>query len=286
MDIFGIKIVSLTALFGSWAVVTGGVWKLFDRIEKVASQEAKENASQWLLQLKMEDHFTNWANTFSEAFDNIFGARHFSWRCFYRSAIASLIAVIVVTLFWGYIRTEEFLSFVGDSDFFEDLFFIFLVTAILNMLPDYISLLESRYIISFLRKSHSVFKHIALIFADLILTSLIGFIAFGILSTALDENIINYFLSFVLPLSAEKDGDPSLGIWFYSTFFTSVWIWIYILSGICLFSQKRTKLFVAKFNKFFDIKNKPFMSMVGAAIIIITVAYIVVIPIVLAFIGG
>jgi len=100
-------VVIFAALLGSWVAMTSGILVLFDLIEKAATPEAKKSASQWLSQLNLEKHFTRWADIFSEAFDSIFGTRHFSWRCFYRSAIASLIAVLVMTLFWGYFRPEQ-----------------------------------------------------------------------------------------------------------------------------------------------------------------------------------
>jgi len=128
--------------------VTSGIWKLFESIETVVSPEAKESTSKWLAQLSLEDHFTSWAKIFSGVFDHIFGTRHPSRRCFRRSSIASLIAVLVMTLFWAYLRTEEFMAFIDEDGTVVGILVIFITSVILNLVPDYLSLLESRYVLS------------------------------------------------------------------------------------------------------------------------------------------
>ncbi|WP_089723859.1 hypothetical protein [Candidatus Thiosymbion oneisti] len=288
MNIIENDIVSLAALLGSWVIVTGGIWKLFDRIEGVAAPEAKKSVSQWLLRLDLENHFIRWADTFSEAFDTIFGTRHLSWRCFYRSAIASLIAVLVMTLFWAYLRPEQFMAFIDR--FNTEVFGWMLIASVsLNLIPDYLSLLESRYIISLLRNSTSMPEHIALIVLDFIATFLIALIALLIFIIFVDvitfDGFLAGFLSNVLPLSSPGGSQPSFGIWFYSTFFTSVWVWIYILSGILLSTRKPIDLFITKFKRFFDVEKKPFLSMGGASILVITAMYLVIIPVVFVLKG-
>lgn len=279
MNLNELNMLSLVALFASWAVVTGGTWKLFERIEKVSSEAAKKSTSEWLLHLTFEDRFINWADTFSGAFDSIFGTRHFSWKCFLKSSVASMVAVLIISLFWGFVRPEQLEMLIESDEFWFNLSGIFIIAAILNLLPDYLSLLESRYIISRLRKSSSFSKQIMLLTLDLVVTFAIGFIAFLALWGAFGSNPIDGFISIVLPLSIERNGEPSWGIWFYSTFFTSIWIWLYILSGFLISIQKFARLAIRRFRWFFDIEKKPFISLGGIAIILITVAYMIIIPV-------
>ncbi len=169
---------------------------------------------------------------------------------------------------------------------------LLVISVILNLIPDYLSLLESRYIISLLRNSTSVPKHMALIVLDFIATFLIALIAlsvFLIIAPAVfdvtsDMNTFLRALSFTvlsaLPFSSINKGGLSFGIWFYSTFFTSVWVWIHILSGILLSTRKPINLFITKFKRFFDVEKKPFLSMGGVSVIVITAMYPIIIPVV------
>ena len=46
--------VALTAYFASFLAVTGSIWKLFDRAEKVVSLDAKEKLADWLMRVDPE----------------------------------------------------------------------------------------------------------------------------------------------------------------------------------------------------------------------------------------
>ena len=61
----------------------------------------KEEIALWLMGAQTEQ---NWSRSFVWLFDAVFGDRHLSWRCFLRSAIASLIAVVLIWILMGGIR--------------------------------------------------------------------------------------------------------------------------------------------------------------------------------------
>ena len=82
MDLQDPNLIIITALLGSWVLVTGGVWKPFERVEKVASQTARQKMFEWLTRIDSDQKPLNWAQKFIPAFDNVFGDRHLSWRCF------------------------------------------------------------------------------------------------------------------------------------------------------------------------------------------------------------
>lgn len=103
------------ALAGSWVTTTGELWKLFERIDKVASPEAKGAVSSWLRNLDVSEAFASWPATFAAAFDSVFGKKHFTLRCFYRSCIASLVAVIIVTLVWCALRPNQFIMYLQSK---------------------------------------------------------------------------------------------------------------------------------------------------------------------------
>jgi len=135
------------AYVAAWGATIGAVWFLFEKAEDTVTPEIKQGISGWLRKLDPAGRLSNWPSMFAAVFDRVFGERHLSWRCFWRSCVASLVAVIIPTLVWAAIRPVEMTSFIQQYTKGGAIWGIFGISAILNFLPDYISLLESRYII-------------------------------------------------------------------------------------------------------------------------------------------
>src|SRR4051812_10875159 len=70
-------------------VVAGSVLGVFELGERLASQRAKDALSQWLLSFDIQRAKALPDGT-REFFERIFGERHFSLKCFIRSAVFSL----------------------------------------------------------------------------------------------------------------------------------------------------------------------------------------------------
>lgn len=129
----------MTLIITSWFFLTGGIWKLFERVERATSDEAKAITSDWLQGLGFED-LRRWPDSFCQAFDAAFGRRHFTFDCFLRSSVASFVAVAILTSLWGVLRTGEFLYLTRVDDPYLRIFLVSLITLFLNLVPDYISL--------------------------------------------------------------------------------------------------------------------------------------------------
>src|SRR5512132_2350140 len=56
------------------------------------SQGAKDNLALWL----MGAYDSTWTQHFCKLFDTVFCEKHLSWRCLFRSAIASVLAVLAL----------------------------------------------------------------------------------------------------------------------------------------------------------------------------------------------
>src|SRR5690349_8391160 len=144
-EILSSTVGQLGLLFASWSVVTGGIWKLFERVERVTSADAKGEVAAWIRQLQAGAPLRRLAHFFTASFDAVFGTKHLSWRCFYRSCVASLVVVICLYLLWAALRPLE----VADSVFITGIhsaqlsrrvaFVVLLVTGttvIYNFIPD------------------------------------------------------------------------------------------------------------------------------------------------------
>src|SRR5215475_4231712 len=87
-------------LFGTGSVpvvVAGSVLGVFELGERFASQRAKDALSKWLLTFDVQKAKALPDGT-QQLFERIFGERHFSLKCFVRSAAFSLGATVFMLL--------------------------------------------------------------------------------------------------------------------------------------------------------------------------------------------
>src|ERR1700721_2657311 len=78
------------------AALAGIVWKFFERVEAVLTDQTKLEIAVWLLdRKKFSPTFQSWPDTFAKIFDRVFGETHLSWRCFVHSCLATLTACII-----------------------------------------------------------------------------------------------------------------------------------------------------------------------------------------------
>lgn len=276
----------ILAYVGLWAAVTGGVWTLFARIETVISPEARTAVSRWLRNLDLAGALPNWPAAFAVVFDRVFGERHFSWRCFSRSCVASYAGVLIVTLIWGVLRPTQFTAFFEDADT-SYLFLFPLFTGILNVVPDYCSLLETRYVIRWMSRERSVVRILGFLAIDFAFTLAIAsgawflmYMGFSFFVGGPDLDVEYMFIVWKegLILSAGSSEDITLGIFLYSTFFTSVWVWLYALSGLIVKLGQYLGLGFSWLRAILDIENKPLRSMGMVLNILITILFLIFFP--------
>jgi len=264
------QIPSIVTYSAAWFASLSGVWTLFERAENIAKEDLKKAVSSWLKNTHVPNR-PKWPAIFALLFDRVFGTRHWSFSCFLRSSLASVIAVTIMTFVWGAIRPEDFFSrFESGSDFFV----IFIMAGMFNLIPDYISLLESRYVIKLLGKRPSTFKLLSFLIIDFFLTAIIAAspILFIMVSTGSIDEAIGTIKQGVL-FDTYVDHNISFGIVIYATFFTSIWVWLYVISGfffkITVSLRKRLKIAI----RYIDVDNKPIRSLGFVSMIFVTLIY-------------
>ena len=157
----------------AYSGVIGLVWFLFSKAEDILKPKVKKDISKWLKNIDPEEHVKNWPGQFAAMFDRIFGEKHMSWKCFRRSSLASITSAIIVTFVWIALRPNEI------RELFEDhiLFGIMVISMsmifwslVFNLLPDYLSLLQTRLIIRWMSSSNSLPIILILVICDLIVS--------------------------------------------------------------------------------------------------------------------
>jgi hypothetical protein len=100
-------------------VLAGIVWKFFERVEAVLTDQTKLEIAVWLLGVKIGQKVEPWPETFAKLFDRVFGTKHWSWTCFWRSCIASYASVGMLLFLAFLIGLEplKVLGYINESGF-------------------------------------------------------------------------------------------------------------------------------------------------------------------------
>jgi uncharacterized protein len=212
-----------------WAAgLAASMFALTALADRLIHPERRDEIALWLMGAHSEQ---NWSRSFVALFDAVFGSRHLSLRCMARSAVASLIAVAVIWVLMGNfgalkLRMHSELS-LGS---------VLVIALAINVIADYLSLLETRFLLGQMHRLHSVVAQVAVLLADLVISAAIIWLA-----------IVAYLASPLYQGKAESFAEI-LGVFsifsvlFYSTFLTSVWTWAYILSTWIMRAFTRLRL--------------------------------------------
>lgn len=277
-------------LLGAWITLLGGIGLLFERLENTTTEDGKRRAGNWLKSLakkSISQTLVESPRWFIKTFDRIFGEKHLTKRCFLRSCVASIIAVIVVGFVWfsqNPIQHEVFFEFQNEPTYGKILIsfsVLFILALIFNTLPDYLSLLETRWILynlvnTGIRKL-SVFLIIDVIitgaiFFLFILTISIGMNFYDVGLEAFKEIDFGAFCDYFLK---EMINFGLLGIFFYSTYFTSFGFYLFISSSIIVRFLYSLGVFGNWIMSYLDVENKPFRSMGIIACTFISITFLV-----------
>jgi hypothetical protein len=273
-------------------VLAGIVWKFFERVEAVLTDQTKLEIAVWLLGVKVGQKVEPWPDTFARVFDRVFGKKHLSWKCFWRSGIASLCSVFILCLsvFLSSGLRNTPVNFTLRSGTFIGLTFITVVVG--NVVPDYFSLLETRVVIAYMARTANTSKQLLFLCIDAIYTCGFAFISLilgmltqwtiasvvnGQLATPSGRHLFFVMVQYEVPFAITVF--PSLGLrgaplfWFYPAFFTSIWLWLYAGSGFVLKAARRFDLGFDWFNRKFDIEKHPLQSIGLVAGALVAVAY-------------
>lgn len=247
--------------------VVGFVVVLFLLGDRWLARDSRRELGNWLLDdAGAEARVDALPRAFIEWFDALFRVRKLrlpSWLGggelpvpnFWRSALASFLALVAALVVWlankGALAQPD--QAVGDNTGLLLLMYGG-ATVVTNIIPDYLSLVESRWVLGRMSSTRSWFGKLGWLAVDVVATSAIvfGFLwvsgwlllplvpeqhayAVGCLSRDNYDfmrmvDIAIAGLTFSTP-PGTLNYDVS-GIYIYSSFFTSFWVWLYLGSGL------------------------------------------------------
>ena len=293
--------VQLFAWLGLLLTLSAGTWGLFAYFEDTSRQEIKDKISSWLTGITPIHLSARWPSTFVQIFDGLFGNRKFSFRFGLISAVSSIVIVAILLCAWWITHPQEVLSYFSQHWFYSVL--ILFVFSVANIVPDYLSNCQSRYIMG--KMSHSAANlrsyagwlvldfFLTVTFSLLIVVPLsfwtndyIIFLTSGLFATS--PNADTFDIAKFLTLHSTKifsrhddmtggyrvSMSPPYGLFFYTTFLTSTWLWIYSLCGTLVAIVHRLFGRDAAIFKWFDFEKHPLKSLGGICAMFVTFLYI------------
>ncbi len=242
----------MTFDIGSVLVLAVSVAKTFEWFEGALNNETRVGVREWLTNIRTSELVKPWPTALADAINRIFGRRALSPRFIVRSSIASVLALFLIGFAAG--RRYGFNTLYTFSSPFGAKLFLGL-PLISNLVPDYFSLLASRWILRLMGRRSSFRWTVILLILDLVLTSFIATISICLAWTFATwlENAQDRPELWNLPLSVQSDffvelvpryfterlwHRPFMLVLFFSSFFTSIWVWLYAVSSFAVKQQE------------------------------------------------
>lgn len=284
----------------AWGSLTAGLWFLFDIAEKSLSAELKQQV-QRMPTLSVASYLESLPSSFTSLFDSIFGSNHYTLRCFGASCVVSMVGTIVVGLLavaagvfdplfesnsglYEASRTEQVITMLPLG---------MLLSLIYNLIPDYLSLLESRWLLGKVRSTGqfglilaidvvcTFFIYVLWLFLLFVVPPLIVEISqppeFS-LQTIWEMATFDYNLFYT---NSEWTINGVLGIFFYTTFFTSLWLWVYVFTTFISRALLKLNSGVGVLLKAADFEVQPFRSLGFVSVLLVSGIFLLGLPFVL-----
>jgi len=245
-----------------------GVQKLFVNVEEKLSDDTKFEIALWLVDVNALRRTTNWPSNFAQLFDRVFGHRHLTIKCFARSALISLVLFL---LSWLWIVTVMRHSLKLEEALATTLYMMMWGMAV-TVVPDYVSLLETRAVLHVMTKTNRVGYWAVLLLLDFVTTAFIAALATGYgVGLAFCLVFAKWDLLHAIAMLT-RGSSPALAVFndvffspfFYIAFATSVWLWLYVAAGLLVKFAARFDRTLAWLSRRCDIERKP-LQVLGLA---------------------
>ena len=255
-------------IFGVTMSLCGLVVALFTLYRDAFKREVKEDLAALLVDISSENkNKVDWPILFIKFFDSIYSKRFFSWKRIIMSLLTSYLILFTIPIIVGQ----------GEGYDSEGAFTIFAYGTIINVIPDYFSLQETRWVLKMLSKSSAIIKKGFWILVDFILTNLFYLLGVNLLSLFIyiSQGEAKFYLlweifeviNFDLLTFGKFNNNmwdfvtPFLGLCYYTTFFTSIWLYLYLITTAIIKLWYKFRDTSTKFLGLLDVENQPFLSL-------------------------
>jgi hypothetical protein len=280
-------LIALAAIATGWAAALGAIRLLFLEQEKRLNPELLRAIRYWL-KGRPAVGGDSWVAHFGQLFDGVFGTRHLSWHCFARSCIASVVAVFVLCLAWVGLHRDEAAQFIGSRMRLTVVAALVATMLVYSFPCDYFSLLKTRRLIAYLSARPGMPRLFAVLLMDFVLTCVV--LGLGLLYLRQlylpwffrGDDLDAWFREFIswkgivttLNLHAWNGwGWLPHGVFFYSAFVASLWLWLYGTGLLGLRLLAKIGSLKNGIARVYDVDAHPLGAMGAAVSIFVTAAF-------------
>lgn len=212
-------------------------------------------------------------NLYTILFDAVYGRRSFSKRRLIASLISTTSALVIITMALGY---EDSIWVYLASDLFSSGMVSFIITILIpiafNFVPDYFSLIETRYVLKWSRETN-LFGIFGFIIVDFLLTTIIfvcGAYLFlfiqNISLIAIGGEPVFFGIEDIFGWITKKE---FLLIFFLTTFVTSLFWIIFVMTSIIIWALHKMTRMAKPFFYMAGRSTNPGLSISGMLIIFV-----------------
>jgi hypothetical protein len=276
---------ALAALAAS-ITIAGAVGKGFEWADGGLSQESRSTLSRWLKNVPGNGQMDAWANVFPTLIDRVFGPKPLSWKFFLRSCLASVVAVFLTSslTFMAY-GTKIIPALINWTALQNILFYLFLVIPV-NCLPDYCSIIFSRFIVRQMARRPGFLRIASLLVIDSVVTAGGAITAIALVGTVgghfFSPNVYHHWLlDFIRnygddlrTLVERSDEGLFLRIYVLAALFASLWVWLYVTGSLGIRIFHKARVLWVKAASVLSIDDKPMQAIGRVAGLVAGCAYL------------
>jgi hypothetical protein len=226
--------------------MAGLVWLLFRRLDQLSGEGLRRDIAGWLAPAANGGEEADWARSLSALFDGLFGEglhsrQALAWSCVL--SFASMLFLLALFLLLGLDSVKMIREMdIGAEGTLQTIIGGATFVAMMNFVPDYISLILTRWIVRRIAGTKSALARAGWLLADaaatfftlfafMFLFTFLGWSIDGGIATALAEypSFIEDFWWAIGPNS-----EHPVQLCFYSTFSTSLIVWLYLVSATAM----------------------------------------------------
>jgi hypothetical protein len=273
------------------ATLAGIVWKFFDKIEGVLSDQTKFEIAVWLVGVKTAEKVGAWADSVYVLFQKMFGEL-FSWRRLIGTLVTSLIGFVIIGGAMVLDLSGDDIDLLSSLGFWKYVPFLasrlisiyFPLGLFFSAIPIFMIILVTQFALKIIRDVNGSLLRIFLLMGHFIVTFLLASFPAVYVSVHAYHGI-NFWQTWDAPvkllgeaqfyqdvssvgdiihwyptlfrnmfrLNIPKVGEP----FFYANIVPLAWIWLYVGSGFLLTISRRFDIGFAWFNRKFDIEKHP-----------------------------
>jgi hypothetical protein len=253
--------------------IVTGVAKGFKWFDKVLSPQGRSSLSLWLKNVPGDEQIDTWGNIFPDLINRVFGPRALSFRFIFRSCVASFLAVAVsfamICVYFGVPVTAPETSDKSATFFFT---LLIMLTLTVNCVPDYFSLLVSRFIVRLMSRRPTLLRCAGLLLLDTALTLTLALLSLSLTSLIADlvtrtrpaDDFLHHPFGFAFSeasdLLSSLPSNPALWIFILASLFTSIWVWLYVLASVSIRIVHKVRFVWVRVVPFLNVDKKPMQA--------------------------